>query len=161
MNKNENYTEQTIPDDIELFRDFDLKTYRNIYNFVKNSKLKKYKTEKGIGFSKSEFLELQKRTRKGRPIKNGYNIDLSTPSKINCLYRHLTKMNKSNKECCQNNNRLQRYIDENGRACINIKDYVYPQIKLIAKKLECKPSLVASKISDLIQEIYQKESKNE
>lgn len=157
MNNNENNTNSKIPDDIEYFKDFDLKTYRNIYNLVKDGKLKKYNTDKGIGFSKSEFIELQKTLKKGRPIKNAYRIDLSVPSKINCLYRHLAEMNKSNKECCQKNNKLQRYLDENGKVYINIKDYIYPQIKLIAKKLECKQSLVASKISDLIQELYKKE----
>ena len=143
----------------------DSSEYQKIYQYtidkkradgsILKARLERIKTPRGIGVRKKDLLKILESEFRGRnPYKTGFEIDLSKPSKINCLYRRLTDMNKSNRQCCQRDNKLQRYVDEENYMCINLKDYIEPQIKLIAKKLECKEYKVFSAIYEVLKEMY-------
>lgn len=122
---------------------------------ILKARLQRFKTPYGIGVKKSELMKLLESEFRGRRSqKKGYAINLSTPSKMNALYRRLVDMNETNRNCCQRDNKLPRYVDENGYMCINLKDYIKPQLKLLAKKLECKEHQIFSAIYDLLHIMY-------
>lgn len=160
ITENEDYSNILILKELK-----DMNQYNKIFYYttdrtrtdgtIQKAKLQKIKTPKGISVKKDELIKvLESENRGANPSKKGFQIDLSNPSKINCLYRRLTDMNDSNKKCCQRDNKLPRYVDEENYMCINLKDYIAPQIRLIAKKLECKEYRVFSAIYEILKEMY-------
>lgn len=126
--------------------------------YVKIGRLEKEKTEHGMAVDRNKYLSAIEHASISRKIENGgYRIDLSTPSKMNCLYRRLADMSKHNRDCCRTDSGLPRYVDENGYTCINLKDYIRPQVQLIAKKLECRPVEISNAIFEVIAKINKKD----
>lgn len=123
------------------------------YKFIKMGLLTKEKTPQGFAVDKTELAKQVSKTMIGSKLeRGGFQIDLSSPSRLNCLYKRFADMNAKNKIACQNG-KLPRYVDEKGFLCINLKDYIKPQVELIAKKLECKPIEVYNNMFELIQKI--------
>lgn len=151
-----NCNENEIPNDLQSLKELDSTSYAKVYYYIRNGMIKKYKTEKGFEFSIGEYKNYITNHITDCTRKKAYRIDTSTTAKINCLYKRFIDMDKANKELCQRDNRLTRYIDQNGNTCINIRNYIQPQIKLLAKKLECKEKFVFAKIYELIQELHKK-----
>lgn len=141
-----------------ILRDLDPNNYSRVYYYIKEKRLTAIDTPKGIGVDKNELQKVLENPHKGgaKELK-GYKIDLSTPSRMNCLYKRLASMNKYNKSICQRDNKLTRYVDENNYVCINLKDYLKPQIKAIAKKLECKEHEITACMFDLLHSLYLKQ----
>lgn len=145
-------------ENILILKTLDSKSYKRVYHYISTGELERIKTPHGVAV---DTLKLQKilgtETRGRKPTTTGYAIDLTTNSKINCLYRRVATMNKYNKEMCQKDNRLTRYVNQDGYMCINLKEYLKPQIKLIAKKLEIREYKVFDAIYDLLHKLYLEE----
>ena len=141
-----------------VLRDLDINDYQKINYYIKNGRIKEVKTPRGKAVSVEDLaLAIEtKYEKKQKPKVEGYKIDLSSPSRLNSIYRRLANMNDSNRDICQKDNKLKRYVDECGFACINLKDYCKPQIKLLAKKLECKESDIVAGIFDVLHKKYLK-----
>lgn len=145
-------TEQENLENYILLKKLGASERTRAYKFINMGVVSKVKTSMGIAVDKTQLEKAIYETTIGKKVeKGGFKIDLSVPSRLNCLYKRLADMNKSNKQFCQMDNRLPRYVDEKGYTCINLKDYLKPQIDLIAKKLECKPIDVYNHIFELIQ----------
>lgn len=141
-----------------VLRDLDPNSYSRIYYYIKDNRLSTINTPKGIAVNKNELqIVLSTPHKSGSKELKGYKIDLSTPSRMNCLYKRLASMNEYNKAICQRDNKLTRYVDENNYVCINLKDYLKPQIKAIAKKLECKEHEITACMFDLLHSLYLKQ----
>lgn len=143
----------SIPKDVVGIKELEQTDQFRVRSLMNKKLINKYKVGKEVYFSPNEIKNMK--VINTRPTKKReYKIDLSTNARINCLYKRLTGMNTKNKQACQKDNRLTRYVDECNFTCINIKDYIKPQIKLIAQKLECKENLVFAKLYELIEDIY-------
>lgn len=149
--KNINY------DDLIILNDLDSKSYNRIYYYLYKKKLKKIMTPQGIAVDKKRAIEILKTQRIKKTEKNVYQIDLSQHSKINSLYRRLCDMNKYNRNMALKDDRLQRYRTEDGKKAICMTDYLAPQIKILAKKIECPKAKVMGAIFDLLHNLYLEE----
>ena len=149
-------------DDYILLKELDYNSRKKIEHRLRQKQLNRYITSKGVAINKAEYLKVYERETRGRTPKviNGYQIDLSQPSRMNVLYRRFVDMNKKNQNFCKCDNRLPRYVDQNGYACINLKDYIRPQIKQLASKLECKEYQVAGALFDLMIKLHKEDLKN-
>lgn len=145
-----------IPDDLTPLKEYNQNDYSKIYYHISKNYIKKYNLGSTIYFSPSEFKKEYKISQH-HDKKKGYEVDLSGNEKINCLYRLFKNMNKYNKDSVQKDNRLTRYYNEEGYACINLKEYIKPQLKLLAKKLECKEYEIFQPLYDIIYEKYKKD----
>lgn len=147
-------------EDMILFKDLKESDKQRLYYYSRTNRLKIYSTPQGKAVKKQDVVDLGRddiaKGRKGLPL------DLSTPSKINCLYRRIRDMNENNKRACLANYlKLKRYIDEKGFVRINLREYITPQIKILANKLEVKESEIFSAIYDIIYDKYQKDREKE
>lgn len=150
--------EDNNSENILILKMLDKKAYKRVYHYISTGAIEKIKTPQGIGVDAEKLQQLLETENRGtKTKKKGYAIDLSVSSKINCLYRRLATMNKYNKDNCQKDNRLTRYVDQDNYMCINLKEYLKPQIKLIAKKLEIKEYKVFDAIYDLVHKLYLEE----
>lgn len=123
-------------------------------------KIQRVKTPKGVAVYKEEVENLFKGDydKRGRnSTKMGYAIDLSTPSRMNCLYRRMASMNQRNRQYCEAGTiKCKRYVAQDGWMYINLKDFCKPQIKQLAKKLECKEHEIVACLFDLLHKQYLK-----
>lgn len=136
-----------------LLKSLDTVTYERIYYYIKTKQIKSIKTPRGIAVDKAKLANLliQKPTR--RIPKGDFSINLSETSKLNSLFRKLIDMNEPNyRNVCKN--KITKYIDENGDTCINMKDYIKPQVRVLAKKLEVKEYEIIGAIYDLLHKKY-------
>lgn len=126
-----------------------------IEQYVKSGKMQKIHTPKGVAVNKSELkFIIEHPTPRGKvPQVQGYSINLTEASRHNCIYKRLADMNRPNKALCQKDNRLPRYIDDFGYACINLYDYLAPQIKQISHKLECREYLIRKAIYQVLHDV--------
>lgn len=145
-------------EDILILKELSGKEYGRIYNHINKGHLERVFTDKGIGVYKDKLLALLSadETRGRKADRKAIKIDTSMPSKLNCLYKKLTDMNETNRNCCQRDNKLPRYVDQNNCVCINLKDYIKPQISLLAKKLECKQQDIFGALFELIHTLHLK-----
>ena len=123
--------------------------------------LEKIKTPRGYAVYADALTRVLNTETRGRKKRTrGYRIDLSTPSKINCLYRRIASMNKRNKDYCESGRLdIPKYVAEDDYLYINLLDYCKPQIIQLARKLECKPHKVKACLFDLLHSQYVKERK--
>ena len=120
-----------------ILKELNTQTYNRIYQYINKKQISKIKTPRGIAVKKGELEKLTFYERRGRhTTQTGYKIDLSTPSRMNCLYRRIASMNKSNKDYCEAKSKMVKYVAQDGFLYVNIKDFCKPQIKQLAKKLE-------------------------
>lgn len=159
-------TEKQITDeeknDYTIFKMLTDTEKHKVMYLAKKKELTLYKTQYGRLINTQELIyALSKSKIQNVPRSSGYSIDLSTSSKINCLYRRVANMNKQNRDHILKDHSLTRYVDECGYMCINLKEYLKPQIRLIAKKLEVKESMVVSALYDELHKQYLKDKEKE
>lgn len=130
--------------------------YMRIYNLIKKGKLKQVETSRGLAVNADELETVLELPKSRKCTVTGYRIDLSQPSRLNRKYKRLADMNKTNRDVCRTDSKLTRYVDENGYVCINLADYCMPQIRMMAKKIECKPHEIVECLYDVLFRHYQK-----
>lgn len=141
-----------------ILKELDTQTYNKIYQYIHKKLINKIITPRGVAINKNELQELTFYERRGRhTTQTGYKIDLSTPSRMNCLYKRIASMNKTNKDYCESKSKLPKYVAQDGYLYVNIKDMCKPQIKQLAKRLECKEHEIVSCLFDLLHKKYLKE----
>lgn len=123
-----------------------------------SSHLFKIKTPRGYAVEKTEVERVLNTHRQGnKTTKMGYKIDLSAPSRMNCLYRRIASMSKENREYCEVRPGITRYVAQDGYQYVNVKDMCKAQIKLLAKRLECKEHEIVASIFDIMHKKYLEE----
>ena len=134
----------------------------NIRNRVKKGLLKLYKTQYGVAVRKDELIDvLSSKNKIITPKAQGYEIDLSTNSRINCLYRRVANMNRYNRQIVLKDNKLTRYVDQDGYMCINLKEYLSQQVKIIAKRLELKEYKIYGALYEYLWKLYKEEKEDD
>lgn len=137
----------------------DMRTYRKYYYYINSGKCKKINTPMGIAINVEEFKEV---IRQNQIKLSRTQINLQDLNKFNALYVRLDDMTQHNKiaVCNQSTKKIPRYQDEYGYTVINIMDYVEPQIKMLARKLNVRYSVVKKMVMGLIGEIYKEKNDN-
>lgn len=141
---------------IILLKQCDSKTRKRFTYYIMKGLVDKVKTPNGVGIYKGQIIKVvtdMDRKHGGSKNLEGYRIDLSTPSKMNCMYKRLNTFTASNISAIKSLD-IPRYVDEHNFVCINLKDFLRPQIKMIAKKLQCKEHLVWASLMDLLYSLY-------
>lgn len=144
---------EELTDKMILLKKLIQKDRTRLEYYIRLGRLKKIETEQGFAVLREDVVDALSKKNRGK--RTGTPIDLSKPSKINCLYRKIRDMNDLNRRICLSNSlHLKRYIDENDYLRINLKEYIAPQIRVLASKLEMKESEVFGALFDLIYEKY-------
>ena len=156
-NDNTNYNELIVLCELDTNNMCKLRYYTTL-PITDECHIEKIKTPRGYAVKKADVEKAFSVERRGRPSqKSGYQIDLSTPSRMNCLYKRIASMNKANKDYCESKSKMTKYVAQDGYLYVNIKDMCRPQIKLLAKRLECKEHEIVSCLFDLLHKKYLKE----
>lgn len=113
----------------------------------------------GVAIDVNEYKQVIKQNQK---ILNRPQIDLTEITKFNALYVRLNDLTDHNRIAVtsQSNKKIPRYIDQDGYTIINIMDYIEPQIKVLANKLNVRYIVVKKLLMELIQDIYKEKNKN-
>lgn len=143
-------------DEYIILKTLDKTYYYRINHYFRVGRIHKYHTQYGDAVNKKEVLKVVG-TRNPKPKGKYYKIDLSTPSRINCMYRRFSNMNTYNQNFIKKDNRLTRFYDQDGYMCISLKEYLKDPVSKIAKRLELKQHEVYSAIVDLLYNLYKEE----
>lgn len=155
-NDNTNYDELIVLCELDTNTMCKLRYYTKL-PITDECHIEKIKTPRGYAVKKVDVEKALNIQRKGRPCrKSGYQIDLSTPSRMNCLYKRIASMNKTNKDYCESKSKMTKYVAQDGYLYVNIKDMCRPQIKQLAKRLECKEHEIIGCLFDLLHKKYLK-----
>lgn len=133
----------------------DYNTYSKYYYLITSGKCKKIKTPLGIAIN----IDEAKKALAQSPLKKYRDypvIDTSENSRFNSLYMRLEDMTEKNKiaVCSKSIKEIPRYQDQDGYTMINIIDYIEPQIKIIANKLNVKRIIVKRLMFELLEKLY-------
>ena len=133
--------------------------YNRYYYYINSGKCKKIKTPMGVAIDVNEYRQVIKQNQKAL---NRPQIDLTEITKFNALYVRLNDLTVHNRIAVtsQSNKKIPRYIDQDGYTIINIMDYIEPQIKVLASKLNVKYVVVKKLLMELIQDIYKEKNRN-
>lgn len=136
---------------------------KQVLHFAKLGEVRLYNAlnNGGICVKQSELkTALQnKQYKKTGKIPIGEFIDLSVQTRLSCLFKRVATMNTQNKKQCEKLD-IKHYVDHENYLCINLLDYLEPQINVIANKLEITPPVARRVLAKMLISLFLEKKKD-
>lgn len=150
--------------DLVLLSTIEERIRKKFYIYIKRGKIEGIKTSKGMAIHEKDINYFNTIHRNDDKVASGFQISLNETSRINALYYKVADMNEQNRKLINNSTvyrKIPRYVAEDGYVYINIKDFIKPSLKVVAKRIECPVKEVENCIFALLKKLYTKRKTKE